>query len=78
MWAYALVVILSTGDEAPRVYYKHLDQCRWQARELTRAYNNFVPAKSAVCHPHVAGPDDVLIDLTQNKTKQELEALLNK
>ena len=49
MWAYALVVILSTGDEAPRVYYKHLDQCRWQAQELTRAYNNFVPAKSAVC-----------------------------
>ena len=43
MWAYALVVILSTGDEAPRVYYKHLDQCRWQAQELTRAYNNFVP-----------------------------------
>ena len=27
MWAYALVVVLSTGIEAPHVYYKHLDQC---------------------------------------------------
>ena len=52
MWAYALVVILSTGDEAPRVLYKHLDQCRWQAQELTRAYNNFVP----VSYTHLTLP----------------------
>lgn len=78
MWAYALIVVLSTGIEAPHVYYKHLDQCRWQAQELTRAYNNFVPAKSAVCHPHVAGPDDVLLDLTKKKTQADLEALLEK
>jgi|TARA_R110001592_G_scaffold238298_1_gene497905 hypothetical protein len=72
MWAYALIVILASGQDAPVLTYKFLEQCRYQAQELTRGYNNYSPAKSAECTPTVVGKDDELIDLEWNKAILDL------
>jgi hypothetical protein len=72
MWAYALIVILASGENAPVLTYKFLEQCRYQAQELTRSYNNFSPVQSAKCTPTVVAKDAELIDLEWNKAILDL------
>ena len=53
MWAYALIVVLASGEPAPIVKYLYLDHCRWQAQEFMRDQKYVEPVQSAVCTPVV-------------------------
>ena len=74
MWAYALVVILASGDPAPIVNYMYLDHCRWQAQEFMRDQKYVEPVQSAVCTPVVVSLDEkdsLIVIRTRAKPKEE-------
>ena len=76
MWAYALIVVLASGEPAPIVKYLYLDHCRWQAQEFMRDQKYVEPVQSAVCTPVVVSLEDkdsLIVIRTRAKPKEEEE-----
>ena len=76
MWAYALIVVLASGEPAPIVKYLYLDHCRWQAQEFMRDQKYVEPVQSAVCTPVVVSleeKDSLFVIRTRAKQKEEEE-----
>lgn len=76
MWAYALIVVLASGEPAPIVKYLYLDHCRWQAQEFMRDQKYVEPVQSAVCTPVVVSleeKDSLIVIRTRAKPKEEEE-----
>ena len=76
MWAYALIVVLASGEPAPIVKYLYLDHCRWQAQEFMRDQKYVEPVQSAVCTPVVVSleeKDSLIVIRTRSKPKEEEE-----
>ena len=74
MWAYALIVVLASGEPAPIVKYLYLDHCRWQAQEFMRDQKYVEPVQSAVCTPVVVSleeKDSLIVIRTRAKPKEE-------
>tara|TARA_A100001011_G_C13567778_1_gene539061 strand:- start:118 stop:357 length:240 start_codon:yes stop_codon:yes gene_type:complete len=76
VWAYALIVVLASGEAAPIVKYMYLDHCRWQAQEFMRDQKYVEPVQSAVCTPVVVSLDEkdtLIVIRTRAKPKEEEE-----
>ena len=74
MWAYALVVILASGDPAPIVNYMYLDHCRCQAQEFMINQSYVEPVQSAICRPVVVPleeKENLIVIRTKAKPTEE-------
>ena len=74
MWAYALIVVLASGEPAPIVKYLYLDHCRWQAQEFMRDQKYVEPVQSAICRPVVVPleeKENLIVIRTKAKPTEE-------